>query len=127
MCKYILLGYSFFVLLASGWVLAGTVDEDSMQLMKDKQTSLSSNISLNNAKGATEDAEEILDMFGDVEEFFVKKGNAQDALDWTKQSKDLLASIVKNVGSKNFDTAAQTSVTLAKTCKECHAIYKKDK
>jgi hypothetical protein len=126
MRKLILFGFCIVAIMASGLLHAGTVDEDSMGLMKDKQKSLSSNLSLNDTKGATDDANEILDMFNDVEDFFIKKGNAQDAVDWTKQSKDMLSTIVKYVGAKDFDTAAKTSVTLAKTCKECHNIYKKD-
>jgi len=112
--------------MASSAVVAGTVDEDSMDLMKDKQKSLSSNISLNDAKAATDDANEMADMFDDVEAFFVKKGNAADAVDWAKDSKDLAATIVKSIAANDFDTAAKTSVTLAKTCKSCHNIYKKD-
>jgi len=112
--------------MASSVVVAGTVDEDSMDLMKDKQKSLSSNISLNDAKAATDDANEMADMFDDVEAFFVKKGNAADAVDWAKDSKDLAATIVKSIATNDFDTAAKTSVTLAKTCKSCHNIYKKD-
>jgi hypothetical protein len=126
MRKLILFGYCIFVVMASSAVVAGTVDEDSMDLMKDKQKSLSSNISLNDAKAATDDANEMADMFDDVEAFFVKKGNAADAVDWAKDSKDLAATIVKSIAANDFDTAAKTSVTLAKTCKSCHNIYKKD-
>ena len=126
MRKLILFGYCILLVMASSVVVAGTVDEDSMDLMKDKQKSLSSNISLNDAKAATDDANEMADMFDDVEAFFVKKGNAADAVDWAKDSKDLAGTIVKSIAANDFDTAAKTSVTLAKTCKSCHNIYKKD-
>ena len=97
-----------------------------MGIMKDRQKSLSSNIALSNAKGATEDATEILDMFNDVEDFFAKKSNAQDGVDWSKQSKELTSSIIKAVAAKDFDTAAKTSISLAQACKTCHAKYHND-
>jgi uncharacterized protein YktA (UPF0223 family) len=127
MRKFILFGYCILAVM-TGSVMAAqsAVDEDSMDLMKDKQKSLSSNISLNDAKAATDDANEIVDMLNDVEAFYEKKGNAADAVDWSKESKDLTATILKYVAANDFNTAAQTSVSLAKTCKSCHKIYKKD-
>lgn len=102
------------------------IDEDFMQLMKDKQKSLTSNLSMKDTKGSTDDAAEIQDMFNDVQNYYAKKGNAADAVDWSKKSKDLLGTIMQYVASNDFDTAEQTSVTLANTCKECHKVYKKD-
>jgi predicted DNA-binding protein len=103
-----------------------TVDEDFMQIMEDRQKSLSSNISLKNATAAREDVKELEDMFNEVEAFYVHKGNATDAVNWSKESKELAAAIEKYVASNDFDTASQTSATLAKTCKTCHRVYKKD-
>ena len=127
MRNFILVGYFIFA-VTTGSVMAAqpTVDEDFMQLMKDKQKSLSSNISLKDTQSATDDANEIVDMFNDVQAFYEKKANAADAVDWSKESKDLTATIAKYVAANDFDTAAQTSVTLAKACKTCHKIYKKD-
>lgn len=104
-----------------------TVDEDYMQVMEDRQKSLTSSIALNNAKAAVEDANALGEMFSDVETFYAQKGNANDAVNWTKESKGLTVAITKYVATKDFDTASVTAVTLAKTCKECHSVYKKDK
>lgn len=116
------------LLLMAGTVVAGqsTVDEDFMQVMEDRQKSLSSNISLKNSQAATEDVKELQEMFNDVEAYYAHKGNASDAVDWSRESKALTVAIEKYVASKDFDTASQTSVTLAKTCKTCHRVYKKD-
>ena len=115
-------------------VLAGNVaaaqvsiDEDYMQVMEDRQKSLTSNIALNNAKAAVEDAKALDAMFSDVETFYAQKGNANDAVNWTKESKGLTVAITKYVATSDFDTASVTAVTLAKTCKECHSVYKKEK
>lgn len=122
----IFLYLSLVALTGSVVAAQSTVDEDFMQIMEDRQKSLSSNLSLQNATAATEDVKELKDMFGEVEDFYVHKGNAGDAVNWSKESKDLAAAIEKYVAAKDFDTAAQTSAALAKTCKTCHRVYKKD-
>lgn len=100
------------------------VDADSMQVMEDTQKSLSSNIALKAGKGALADARELEEMFKEVEAFFEKKGNAADGVTWSQESRTLAASVAKAVAANDFDAAAQKAVSLAKTCKACHAIYK---
>jgi hypothetical protein len=104
-----------------------SLDEDYMQIMEDRQKSLSNNIGVQNIHGATEDVKEIEDMFGEVEEYYLSKGNTKDAVDWSKDSKALAVAIEKYVATKDFDNATISATTLAKTCKECHSVYKKDK
>jgi hypothetical protein len=119
----------FSLAVMTGSVVAAEIslDEDYMQVMDDRQKSLTSNIALKNAPAAVEDARELDEMFKDVETFYAHKGNAGDAVNWTKESKNLAVSITKYVATQDFDTAAVTAVTLAKTCKECHSVYKKEK
>jgi hypothetical protein len=118
----------FTLAVMTGGVFAGeiSVDEDYMQVMEDRQKSLASNIALKNGQAAVEDAKELDQMFNDVETFYVHKGNASDAVTWTKESKDLAVAITQYVATNDFDTASVKAVSLAKTCKECHSVYKKD-
>lgn len=111
--------------LLSGSVLASqaAVDEDSMQLMDDRNKSLSSNIAIRDAASAKEDARALAEMFADVELYFAQKGK-EDAVDWSKQSKALSAEITRYVAADDFDHASQAAVTLSKTCKTCHQTYK---
>ena len=125
--KLKILGYSSLLLLAGSVYAADcAVDEDFMQIMKDRQKSLASNISLGDAKAATEDVKQLEEMFVDVETFYAHKGNAADAVNWSRESKSLISVIQRYVAARDFDTASQTSVKLAKTCKTCHEVYKKD-
>lgn len=118
--------YGILVLMTGSVVAAQvTIDEDYMQVMEDRQKSLSSNIALKNSQAALGDAKSLEESFNDVETFYALKGNATDAVTWSKESRDLAVTIQKYVASNDFDTASQTSVTLAKTCKTCHRIYKK--
>ncbi len=110
----------------AGFLLSAyaSVDADSMLIMEETQKSLSSNIALKSAKGALADARELEEMFKEVEDYFVKKGNAIDGVTWSQESRVLASAVTKAVTANDFDSAAQKAITLAKTCKACHAIYK---
>lgn len=128
MRKLKLVVYCILTVMAGSVVAAQvTIDEDYMQTMEDRQKSLTSNIALKNVKAATEDAKELDEMFNDVEAYYVQKGNADDAVNWSRESKDLSVAIKKYVAANDFDTASVSATTMAKTCKACHRIYKKDK
>ncbi|MFL9710374.1 hypothetical protein [Methylobacillus sp. Pita1] len=100
------------------------IEEDFMQDIEDIQKSMTSNISLQDAATATSEAQELEVMFKDVEDFYVRKGDAPDAVDWSKESRTYLTEIVTALNKKNFATASESAVALAKTCKACHKIYK---
>lgn len=115
-----------------GGVLMGSVqgaDEelstDLMQSIEDTNKSLASHIALQNAKGATDDAKELQDMFTQVETFYNHKGDAVDAVELARKSKVLSGEIVKQVDAKAFDQATNTATNLSRTCKTCHNFYKK--
>jgi len=101
------------------------VDEDFMTAMEDLNKSLTSNVALGDAKASASEATEMQKMFEEVEAFFLKKADAADGVKWAQESRELSASIAKSVTANDFDTASQTAVTLSKTCKACHKIYKK--
>ena len=114
--------------LLSGGVLANqaVVDEDSMQLMDDRNKSLANRIALKDEAGAKDDARALNEMFSDVEVYFEQKGKS-DAVDWSKQSRELSEQITRYVAANVFDHASQSAVTLSKTCKACHQVYKEEK
>lgn len=101
------------------------LDMDLMQQIEDTNKSLSSNIALQDVKGSRSDAEELRQMFAQVETYFVHKGDAADAVDLSKKSLDLTSAVVSAVQTKQFDAAAEASATLSRTCRACHTFYKK--
>lgn len=102
------------------------VDQDLMQTIEDTNKSLSSNIALENAKGSTTDAQELTGLFETVEQHFVKKGNADDAVLLSKKSRILAGDIANYVAAKNYENASNAATELSRACKSCHAFYKKD-
>lgn len=99
---------------------------DLMQNIEDTNKSLSSNIALANKQAAGDDARELTRMFQEVETFFEHKGDAKNAVDLAKQSRELSADIVQLVATGKFDVATDKATTLSRTCRTCHTFYKKE-
>jgi hypothetical protein len=97
-----------------------------MQNIDDTNKSLASNIALKDGKAAIADAKSMNAMFGTVETYFVQKGDAANAVDLTKKSRELTLTIVNAVTSGDYDAATDAATTLSRTCKTCHTFYKKE-
>lgn len=102
------------------------LDTDLMQNIDDTNKSLASNIALKDGKAAIADAKSMNTMFGTVETYFVQKGDAANAVDLTKKSRELTLTIVNAVTSGDYDAATDAATTLSRTCKTCHTFYKKE-
>lgn len=104
---------------------ADDLDMDLMQTIEDTNKSLSSNIALKDVKGSTTDAKELETLFAKVEDHFVAKGGADDAVDLARKSKNFATDIVKAVGDKQFEAATDAATNISRACRTCHTFYKK--
>jgi soluble cytochrome b562 len=102
------------------------LDTDLMQTIEDTNKSLSSNISVKDARAAASDAKELTEMFAKVEDHFTRKGGAGDAVDLAKKSRRLSSDIATFVAAGNFESATDSATTLSRTCRTCHTFYKKE-
>jgi cytochrome c556 len=119
--------FGVFVLLSVGAAYAAfEIDVDFMQKMEDTTKSLDSNVAQRNAKAATAEATEIVEMFTQVEAYYVQKGNADDAVGFAQKSRGFAVEVVKSVNANDFDAAATSVESLARSCKACHELYKKE-
>ena len=112
--------------------LAGTarsdqeeLDTDLMHSIEDSNKSLASNIAIRQGKGAGTDAKDLAEMFAQVEAFYVKRGDAADAVELAKRSRALSGQILQSVSASDFGSATDSATTLSRTCKTCHNYYKK--
>ena len=96
-----------------------------MQAIDDSNKSLSSNISLKDAKASASDAREINQAFIQVEAYFATRPDAADAVELARRTRELTDQIVQSVGSGKFDAAADSATALSRTCRTCHTFYKK--
>jgi len=99
---------------------------DLMQNMEDVNKSLSSNLSLREAKGALADATELDGLFTQVESHFVARGDAANGVELSRKSRGLAQQIVKAVAAGNFEHATDAATELSRTCRTCHTFYKKE-
>lgn len=126
MRKVSLIFLGFFLVLTSGVKSAqAELDIDLMQAIEDTNKSLASNIAIKDQKASTADAKELEQMFSKVETYFVEKGDAPDAVDLSKKSRELSLEIVKAVTAQDFDTATNAATTMSRNCRTCHTFYKK--
>jgi hypothetical protein len=82
------------------------------------------NITRRDADAATADAKVLEDTFKLVEGFWVRRGNAQDAVDLAKEVQARAADVAKAVAAKDFDAASSQSIKVAETCIPCHRLYR---
>jgi hypothetical protein len=126
MRKKIIVFGSLLASIAGLSLAAVELDTDLMQNIDDTNKSLSSNIALKDTKAALADAKSMNAMFGQVETYFVQKGDAANAVELTRKSRELTLAIVNSVTTNNFDAATDAATTLSRTCKTCHTFYKKE-
>ncbi|WP_161974547.1 cytochrome c [Piscinibacter terrae] len=101
------------------------VDSDLMRNIEDTTKSLDSNVSLKDAKSAAAEAKELATLFAQVEDFYARKGDATDAVGFSRKTHDLAEQVIKAVDAGDYDTASTTVIALARSCKSCHEVYKK--
>lgn len=115
------------LLFAGGVATSATieVDEDFMRNVEDISKALADDIGSHKAKDSSAKAKELVELFSQVEAFYVAKGDADDAIALSRKSKALSSEIAQLVDKGNFDVATEKSNDVARNCKTCHNFYKK--
>jgi len=113
------------VLLAIG--LLAQSESDYQAWMKSNPMnvgSLNKNIAAKNGAAAAADAEKLEATFKQVEEFWKKRGGAEDAVNFAMKAQMAAAEIAKNASAGNFDQAAADVKSLQATCGGCHMAHR---
>jgi len=100
------------------------VDADNMRTIEDSMKNLDSHVALKDAKGATQEAKDLIAAFEQVQDFYARKGNATDAVGFARKTHELVRQILSSVEAGDYDGAAGSVNQLARSCKSCHDIYK---
>jgi cytochrome c556 len=118
---------------ACAWTIGGLAfadidlsdfDDDVMRSMDDAIKDLEPVIAAKNPKSATEDAEAIRDGLRWTEQYFVKKGAADDAVQYAQKAELMTEAVLKDLGANDLESASAAARTLSKSCKNCHDAYK---
>jgi cytochrome c556 len=122
-CMYIVA--VFTALLGVGVLAQSESDyQDWMKSNGANMGSLNKNIAAKNAAGAAVDAEKLEATFKQVEEFWKKRGGADDAVNFAMKGQMAAASIVKDASAGNFDQAAADVKSLQANCGGCHMAHR---
>ena len=106
------------------WAQSVLEFDEWMQKIDRKSQSVQRYLTNKDANGATADARQIGELYGSMEAYFSRKGNAADAVKLSKEGRELAATVVKSVAGKDFAAASQAALSIARACRTCHLAYK---
>lgn len=113
------------IVLAPVVYAASVLDFDVWMRAIDKRSvDVQKNIARRDAAAARADAQEIERLYALMETFFADAGNAPDAVQISRDGKDLAAFITGLVDAQDFDGAGQAARRIAQACNDCHDAYK---
>lgn len=99
-------------------------DDDIMRNTDESTKYLDSDLATSDAKAAKADAATVKEGLKWAEDYFTKKGGADDAVKFAKQGQDSVDTILKALETNDFDKATVAKGDLVKTCRACHNVYK---
>lgn len=82
------------------------------------------NLTRKDVNGATADAREIGELYGSMETYFTRRGDAINAVKLSKEGRELAATVVLSVAANDFARASQAALSIAHACRTCHLEYK---
>jgi len=112
--------------LSSVMVATQSIDEFDawMRTIEQKTQSVQQNIAVRNADAVATDAKSLDEAFRLVEDFWVRRGDAADAVTLSKQAREHAAELLKAASEKDFDRASTQAIRVAETCTSCHRLYR---
>lgn len=113
-------------LLIAGDVAAQSILEFDrwMQKIEKRSLSVQRNLKRSDADAAIADAREIQALYQLMTEYFVKRGQSQDAVALSRQGVELADQVARSAAASDLDSALGAAITLAKACRDCHRAYK---
>ena len=118
------IGAIFVASLARAELDFSDFDDFLMQSMERTLKALEPRIRAHDIAAATDDAESLREGLQWAEQYFTRKGSADDAVTLAKQGQELAATVVRSLAAKDFDGAATAARGVAKTCRSCHDAYR---
>ena len=98
--------------------------DDWMQRIDDGSQNLQRHIAARDPKAASGAAQEIEELYGLMEKFFEKRGNADDAVRWSREGRQFAARAQADIAAGRFGSAKRNALAIAHGCRDCHFNYK---
>ncbi len=121
---------ALLAVLASGTALAAAAinlddfDGDVMQAMDDAFKDLDPVIGARDIKAAEHDVAVLLEGYQFTEDYFVQKGGPDDAIQWSREGRQLVQQVSEALARGDLEAASTTARATQKNCKVCHDAYK---
>ncbi|MFO7324218.1 MAG: hypothetical protein DIU62_000750 [Pseudomonadota bacterium] len=118
--------HALLLVLAADMVVAAgpELDKEVMETIEVVNESLASNIGLRDVAAVHTDAKDLDELFAEVEAYFTARGDAKDAVDYTRRTRLLLGTVKESVDAGRFEDAANAASEVGRVCKACHRKYK---
>jgi hypothetical protein len=98
--------------------------DDWMQRIDDGSQNLQRHIAARDPKAASGAAQEIEELYGLMEKFFEKRGNADDAVRWSREGRQFAARAQADLAAGRYASARRNALAIAHGCRDCHFNYK---
>lgn len=95
-----------------------------MQRIEKRALSVQKQLVKQDAAASTEDAQELVALYEQMQHYFEARVNADRAVEMSRDGRDAAAAIVTHVAGKNFDAAVTAARQLTRECRTCHRAYK---
>ena len=98
--------------------------DDWMQRIDDGSQNLQRRIAARDPKAASGAAQEMEELYGLMEKFFEKRGNAEDAVRWSREGREFAVRAQADLAAGRFASARRNALAIAHGCRDCHFNYK---
>jgi len=121
-----LLVVAVFVALLSFAALAQNIldFDDWMQRIDDGSQDLQRHIAARDAQAASAAAREIEELYGLMEKFFEKRGDAAEAVRSSREGLEFARKAQRELAAGRFGNARRSALAIAHGCRDCHFNYK---
>ena len=98
--------------------------DDWMQRIDDGSQNLQRHIAARDVKAASDTAREIEELYGLMEKFFEKRGDAADAVRSSREGVEFARKAQRELAAGRFGNARRNALAIAHGCRDCHFNYK---
>ena len=98
--------------------------DDWMQRIDEQSQDLQRHIGARDVPAAKDSAREIAELYDLMEKFFEKRGEAADAVRWSRDGAGWARQAQRDLDAKRFTAAKRNALAIAHGCRDCHYQYK---
>jgi hypothetical protein len=120
-----LVAFAVLTSLSFGVAAQNLLDfDDWMQRIEDGSLDLQRHIAARDPKAASVAARDMEELYGLMEKFFEKRGNADDAVRWSREGRESAVRAQADLAASRFASARRNALAIAHGCRDCHFNYK---